>query len=77
MNKAIKCICAALVSEANAVMDNTERIVQLSSSVNNREVIRKFDEIRLKEIENIQLLCIELTKQFVPETSLKGGENEE
>lgn len=76
MNNAIKCICAALASEANAVMDNTERIVQLSSSVNNREVIRKLDEIRLKEIENIQMLCIELTKQFVPEDSMRGGENE-
>lgn len=77
MNNAIKCICAALASEANAVVDNTERIAELSSSVNNREVIRKLEEIRLKEIENIQTLCLELTKQFVPKDYEKGGENEE
>lgn len=77
MNNAIKYICAALASEANAVMQNTERILELSSSANSRNLVHKLDEIRLKEVENIQMLCIELTKQFVPEDSMRGGENEE
>ena len=80
MNEAIKNICQALKEEADAVISYTDKISGTSETEGMEAVTMQFAKIRLDEVEHIQNLAIELTRQMMTDTEFAaepGGEKSE
>lgn len=76
MNEAIKSICEALKSEAEAVSDYTDRIVAMASTEGTDKVAMALETIRLDGVEHIQMLTLELTELMTASIKSQGGETD-